>query len=146
MPNFASTSDCKILFKRIWDHVDELDADDYISLAHDWLVDSCSPFFSPPASSPSKLLILAEANYACFLMLRADFQTVKSLPFQQEAWRLVKHITSSADTDDPASAGPASSSSFVEPTFSSAKFDHNSNFIGNKMGISDLNKGSLDDW
>ncbi|TRZ50097.1 MAG: hypothetical protein D4S01_07315 [Dehalococcoidia bacterium] len=146
MPNYASTSDCKILFKRIWDHVDEQDADDYISLAHDWLIDSCSPFFIPPPSSPSNLLILAEANYAVFLMLRADYQVVKSLPFQQEAWKLIKHITASADTDDSVAGGPASASSHVDHVFSTGKFDSDGNFIGNKMGIQDDNKGSLDDW
>jgi len=150
MANYAVAADCEVLFKLIWNHVDEADADDYIDLAHDWLIDSIRPFFIPPATSTSKLLVLAEANYAMYLMFRADNETIKSLGFQQESYRLLNIITTKANVQAAATGGPASSSyrsgRRTQPTFTQSKFDSDGKAIGDVSGISSDNVGSLDDF
>jgi len=146
MSNYAISADCARLFQDINNYLGALDIDDYITDAHAWVVDTIRPFFTPPSNTPSRLLVLAEANYAVFLILRAAEQEIKAISFQQEAWKLIRHLTSEADTQDTSAGGPASSSSDIEPEFTTGKYDTNGNYIGNKSGIADNNKGSLDDW
>lgn len=147
MSNYAAIEDLELIYQNVWDHAAvEIEGDNYISMAHAWVTDSCRPHFNPPATSPSHLLVLAEANYAVYLILRSKDLEIKGLTFQQEAWRLIRHLVKAADTQDTPSGGPRSSSSSIEPQFTTGKHDHDGAYIGNKMGIADDNKGSLDDF
>lgn len=146
MSNYADADILASIYQDLLTYVDVDNVDGYITMAHGWVIDSCRPFFHPPTDNPSQLLILAEANYALYLILRSADEEIKSLAFQQEAWRLIRHIESSADTQDSTYGGPASSASNVEPVFSKGKYNTSGSFLGNKMGIQDDNRGSLDDW
>jgi len=68
------------------------DSASFRDLAYDWLNDNLESYHSVPFSSPSKTVILAEATYSLYLILRAN-NDPRSEQFHQEALRLVELMT-----------------------------------------------------
>lgn len=72
------------------------DSDDERDLAYDWVNDRLRSFVSIPVSDPSETLILAEANFAISLILRAKKQLMVE-DFRDEASRLMDELLESPE-------------------------------------------------
>lgn len=151
---YARDSDLVIVYDNIHYYADDSDTWQYLVKAYDWVRDSIRTKISPPdptTDTISETLVLAEAHYAVYLILKAHGESpgasVRSLDFYNEAWRLIGHILDSVELEDTSTrGGPTSNSQDMEPTFSKGRYDRNDIYVGNKMGIGDAKKGSLDDW
>lgn len=141
----------------MWDKVRTLVTDrqllDFLEIAHGWLTDSVRGKLVIPsnASDATYLWKLAEANYAIYLIgtsIATDDGLIENQvqPFFAEAYRILLSLRTSADTGAGMQEGPKSSSTDIEPVFTRGKYDADGILIGNKMGIKDGLKGSLDDW
>ena len=112
--------------------------------AYDWVNDQLRARITVPVSSPSKVVILAEANYAIYLILRKKGD--KSFTeFRTEAGVLIAQYIKETEADNSL-GGPVANSANVMPQFTREKRDFDDNLLGRVMGRSEAHRGSLDDW
>jgi len=67
-------------------------SDDERIMASNWVDDRLKPYVATPITDPSQTLILAEANFAVSLILRAKKREKLYLDFRNEASRLIAEI------------------------------------------------------
>ena len=101
----------------------------------------------PANTDGTATMKLAEANYTIYIISTKTI-TIESYgsTFLQEAYRLMTHLRDHADSNLALAVGPQSTTTGIEPKFTRSKFDADGIHLGNKPGIADGNKGSLDDW
>lgn len=151
---YATDSDLRIVYKNIHYFVDDDDTWQYLTKAYDWVRDTIRPKITPPdpaTDSVSESLVLAEAHYAVYLILKANGESqsanVRALDFYQEAWRLLIHILDNTEfSSETNRGGPQSNSEDMQPKITRGIYDINGVYKGDKMGISDEKRGTLDDW
>jgi hypothetical protein len=114
------------------------------AMAYDWVNDRLRGTLSMPISDPSDSVIFAEANYAIFLILRAQDDPAYN-DFRLEANRLISSIKKE-DLGISKRGGPIANSAEVCPEFTRTKYDYDGNVLGRAMGRFDGVKGSLEDW
>lgn len=114
------------------------------AMAYDWINDRLRGTISVPISDPSDSVIFAEANYAAFLILRAQDDPAYT-SFRSEAIRLISSIKTE-DMGVSKRGGPIANSAGVCPEFTRTKYDYDGNLLGRAMGRFDGVKGSLEDW
>ena len=112
------------------------------AIAYDWVNDQLRSRLTVPVSSPSKVIVSAEANYAVFLILRMN-DDPNADKFREEAERLIAQYIVAEEADQ---GGPLSNSENVLPQFTRRKFDFDDNLLGRTMGRTERDRGSLDDW
>jgi len=111
-------------------------------IAYDWVNNILRPHVTVPISSPSKVVVSAEANYAVFLILRMR-DDANAEKFREEAERLLAQYIIA---EEATQGGPRANSENVLPTFTKGKYDYDEDLVGRTMGRSETERGSLDDW
>lgn len=112
------------------------------AIAYDWVNDLLRSHVTTPISSPSKVIVSAEANYAVFLILRNN-DDPNAAGFRTEAENLLAQYIAA---EEATHGGPAANSENVLPQFTRSKFDFDDNLVGRTMGRTERYRGSLDDW
>ena len=112
------------------------------AIAYDWVNDVLRAHVTTPVSSPTKVIVSAEANYAVFLVLRMR-DDANAEKFREEAERLLAQYIAS---EEAAQGGPRSNSENVLPTFTKSKYDYDEELVGRTMGRREDKRGSLEDW
>ncbi|MHA1288982.1 MAG: hypothetical protein ACTSPB_16445 [Candidatus Thorarchaeota archaeon] len=113
-------------------------------MAYDWVNDRLRSKMTVPISSPSETIILAEANYACFLILRAN-DDPQAAQYETAAEKLVSQYIEDV-LEANLQSTPKSNSKDVQPVFSRGKYDFDGNLLGPTMGRRDGYSGNLDNW
>jgi len=128
-----------------WDFtVDPPHTSEQRKMAYDWVNDQFRPKMTVPVSSPSETVIMAEAAYACFLILRANDDPAADR-YLTDAERLVaKYIETTLE--NALQSMPKTNTTDVQPVFTRGKYDWNGNLLGPTMGHRDRTRGNLDAW
>ena len=104
--------------------------------AYDWVNDQLRGVLSVPISNPSETVKMAEANYAIYLILRAN-SVGEAFDFLTQAESLIS-VLKTEQLSQAQKGGPTSNTLMVRPTFTMGRFDEQGFRIGPK--------GSLDDF
>lgn len=113
-------------------------------MAYDWLNDQLEAYMTTPVSSPSESVILAEATYACYLILRANGDPDAD-KFRIDTQDLIRSYIETRQKVNQQNS-PTSDSENVRPVFTRGKRDFDGNIVGETMGRSSGWSGNLDRW
>jgi len=113
-------------------------------MAYDWVNDRLRSKMSTPVGSPSNVVVLAEANYACYVILRANGDPDAPM-FRTEADSLISQYIKN-ELEAGTQSGPSTNSSDIMPVFTRGKKDWDRVTVGETMGRRSGYAGNLDDW
>jgi len=120
------------------------DSDDERAYANAWLNNILKAAYTVPISSPSETVLLAEAHYAIFLILKAHKDSAY-YAFLSQANKLANALVASEELSIAKTGGPVSNSSNIQVQFSRGRYDSDNQLLGRGTS-NDGKRGSLDDW
>ena len=120
------------------------ESEPYRNFAFDWLNDMLRGNRSVPISSPSETVVLTEANYAVYLILRA-YRHVDYYKYLSDAKSLLDSLLKE-QLNGSIKGGAYINSADVQRKFTSGKTSVSGVYLGDEMGKTNKLKGTLDDW